>query len=332
MKYSAVKKLFSFMGSPRLTAILVFILLAAVFAETYYTDADIAVYHSWWFSLVLITLIHNLAIFTIKRFKHLRINNTGSFIVCLGAILLALSIILGIKWGIHGQMRIASGKTELAYKGLDGKKYSLPFAITLEEFKLKHGDFGSITVRGPELSKPLKFAAVVGKQYRLDNYDCILEIVDYAPDFYMLMPEKTIGTRSLLPKNPALHVALKGSRDCDTWLFHNYPELQDRHGNKSELPFGLFYEWSENISLCESHIKVTNGDNSTKRAVLNSGELFSWDGYYLRQRDYDKSKNEYIVMDIATYPALNITYISIALMIGGAIVTLLTKLFFKKPE
>lgn len=320
------------MGSLKLTLILLLVIMAASVVGTLLPqeDANSAIYHSTWFKLVLITLVHNLGICTLRRVRTLRVSSMGFLCVHLGVMSVLGGVLIGNAYGVKGRMIVGVGQTATHFQNRAGEKHRLPFKVKLEDFKVEYYDYGRIIVMAPGVPEPIEVPAVVGKKDVLPDLNCSLEVLRYIPDFYISVHDKSIGTRTFQPRNPAIQVAVTGSEERRMWLFAKYPEMQGLHRDNNPLPFKLVYRWAERVSAYKSRVKVIDDDDSTTEALIEVNHPFSHKGFSLYQLSYDRDHHEYSTIEIVSDPGLWVVYAGFLLIIAGIVFVLYLKPVLRK--
>ncbi len=209
--------------------------LATFFRITELTN----VFHSYWFSFLLVLLCVNLVCCTIKRWKNTFLQ-TGFILTHLSIILILIGGVVKLQLGIKGGVNVYKGKSvnyfltqKIDQKGkLDYVKKDLPFSIALDDFILEKNEpkFQLVSyVKSKDRQKILD--AKVGNRLRVPGSDYKVTIKDFIPDAEL--KQEPINT-SDKPDNPAIFVKLVGSEKvaAEGWLLaHDRNNYDDKKQN-----------------------------------------------------------------------------------------------------
>lgn len=237
------------------------------------------VFHSYWFSFLLVLLCANLICCTIKRWRNTFLQ-TGFILTHLSIILILVGGVVKLQLGIKGGVNVYEGKTANYFltqiinrKGaLDYVKKDLPFTIALDDFILEKNEpkFQLVSyVKSKDKSKVLD--SKLGKRQRIPGANYKVTIKDYIPDAEL--KQEPINT-SDTPENPAIFVKLFGSEKvaAEGWLLaydRNYYE--DKKQN-----LRIEYIWLPSQEEVEKAINSIETSN-TKLSVEVSGKGVSQD-------------------------------------------------------
>ncbi|MFN3532629.1 MAG: cytochrome c biogenesis protein ResB [Candidatus Brocadia sp.] len=197
------------------------------------------VFHSYWFSFLLVLLCANLICCTIKRWKNTFLQ-TGFILTHLSLVLILIGGVIKFQLGVKGGVNVYEGKsvnyflTQLINRQgkLDYVKKDLPFSIALDDFILEKNEpkFQLVSyVKSKDRQKILDVK--LGKRQRVPGSDYRVTIKDYIPDAEL--QQEPINT-SDKPENPAIFVRLMGSEKvaAEGWLLaHDRNYYEDKKQN-----------------------------------------------------------------------------------------------------
>ena len=195
--------------------------LATFFKITQLTN----VFHSYWFSLLLILLCANLICCTIKRWRNTFLQ-TGFVLTHLSLVLILIGGVVKFQLGVKGGVNVYEGKSvnyfltqTIDRKGkLDYVKKDLPFSIALDDFILEKNEpkFQLVSyVKSKDRQKVLEIK--IGKKQRVPGSDYKVTIKDYVPDAELKQEPVNASDK---PDNPAIFVKFFGSEKvaAEGWL------------------------------------------------------------------------------------------------------------------
>lgn len=207
------KKIFSFLFSTRLTAVL-FIVFAVAMATGTFLDMQQTtsptpysrrmVYNTWWFELIMVVFVINF-IGNIFRYRLFRKEKWGTLVLHLSFILILLGAFITRYIGYEGVLRVREGATE--NKMFSEKTY---FTALID---------GDLVVDGVQMRRPVEKKVLLSERlshrknyFKIKtNYDSqpvTIEYLDYLEnameslipgdegDFYLKMVESTGGMRN----------------------------------------------------------------------------------------------------------------------------------------
>jgi uncharacterized Tic20 family protein len=226
------------------------------------------VFHSYWFSFLLILLCANLICCTIKRWRNTFLQ-TGFILTHLSLVLILVGGVVKFQLGVKGGVNVYEGKSvnyfltqTIDRKGkLDYIKKDLPFSIVLDDFILEKNEpkFQLVSyIKSKDRQKILDVK--VGKRQRVPGSDYKVTIKDYIPDAEL--KQEPINT-SDKPDNPAIFVKLFGSEKvtAEGWLLaHDRNYYEDRKQN-----LRLEYIWLSSQQELDKAISAIG----TTRATLS---------------------------------------------------------------
>lgn len=232
------------------------------------------VFHSYWFSFLLVLLCANLICCTIKRWKNTFLQ-TGFILTHLSLVLILIGGVIKFQLGVKGGVNVYEGKsvnyflTQLINRQgkMDYIKKDLPFSIALDDFILEKNEpkFQLVSyVKSKDRQKVLDVK--LGKKQRVTGSDYRVTIKDYIPDAEL--HQEPINT-SDEPENPAIYVMLMGSDRvaAEGWLLaydRNYYE--DRKQN-----LRIEYIWLPSREELDKAI-VSVGTAQAKLSAAISGQ------------------------------------------------------------
>ena len=183
------------------------------------------VFHSYWFSFLLILLCANLICCTIKRWRNTFLQ-TGFILTHMSLVLILIGGVVKFQLGVKGGVNVYEGKSvnyfltqKIDRKGkLDYVKKDLPFSIALDDFILEKNEpkFQLVSyVKSKDRQKVLEMK--IGKKQRVPGSDYKVTIKDYVPDAELKQEPVNASDK---PDNPAIFVKFFGSEKvaAEGWL------------------------------------------------------------------------------------------------------------------
>lgn len=170
------KKIFSFLFSTRLMAVLFIVFAAAMAAGTFIEDAyntdtaRIIIYNSWWFEVIMFFFMINF-LGNIKRYQLYKREKWATLILHLSFILILLGAFITRYISYEGMMPIREGATESQF--FSDRTYLTMYVDGQHEGETKRRTF----------EKPLLLSAAVDNtftdEYQFSNIPFKVELVDY---------------------------------------------------------------------------------------------------------------------------------------------------------
>ncbi|HHT9152963.1 MAG TPA: cytochrome c biogenesis protein ResB, partial [Candidatus Hypogeohydataceae bacterium YC40] len=249
------------------------------------------VFHSYWFTLLLVLLATNLVCCTIDRWRGTLLQ-LGFILTHISIILILTGSIIGLWFGEKGVLWIAEGQKAEQFNLRNGTPRPLPFELHLDSFITeKHPPKYDLLSYVKDQHKEKFLSTELGKPQPIPKSPYAVTIKDYIPDAALL--EEAINT-SEEAKNPAIFVQLYGSENVavEGWLV-----AKDRNwyvDRKRDLK--LEYRWVES----SEELKKVNVINPSKLTLTvrqkeknvsqefqaEVGRSYTWEGYNLKVLDF----------------------------------------------
>jgi len=259
------------------------------------------VFHSHWFSFLLILLCANLICCTIKRWRNTFLQ-TGFILTHLSLVLILVGGVVKFQMGVKGGVNVYEGKsvnyflTQLINRQgkLDYVKKDLPFSIALDDFILEKNEpkFQLVSyVKSKDRQKVLDVK--LGKRQRVPGADYRVTVKDYIPDAEL--KQEPVNT-SDKPDNPAIFVKLFGSEKAtaEGWLLaHDRNYYEDKKQN-----LRLEYIWLPSQQELDKAISSVGTTNATI-SVAVSGQ----------SRDYPVELNKVFKIEGTEYTIKMLQYV-----------------------
>ena len=326
------------------------------------------VYSCWWFIGLLCVLSASLSVCTVRRYlasKRVRGNARwrvlGSMVTHLSILLILLGGVIRGAWGQKGYVELREGQTADAFQSRTGLT-PLPFSVHLVDFEMERyepqdapkdpqqsGDegTGTLIVQWPgedsatELPAELEVERILAPGSSTDPAEEVrVKVLRYVPDFVVDMSTKEVGTRSDVPRNPAIFVSVADTAATNTyWLFSRYPDF-NMHGadetsgerprvqlgyrrsfvaERTKAPEAPIKDWKSSLQLLE-------GGQVVREKTIEVNVPLSYKGYTFYQSSYDPDDLTYTALQVVRDPGVPVVYAGFALMIVG-----LTIVFYVYP-
>ncbi len=176
------------------------------------------IFHSYWFTALLLLLCANLICCTIKRWQN-TIMRLGFILTHLSIILILIGSLIGFHFGVKGGVNIYEGDSaDYFYTYGGGQKQALSFSVFCDDFILeKHPpEFELYSyIKSKHIQKTLSLE--IGKEQKIPRGPYHVTVKDYIPDAEFR--QEPVNTSNDL-KNPAVFVQLSNSEEVyvEGWL------------------------------------------------------------------------------------------------------------------
>lgn len=176
------------------------------------------VFHSYWFTALLMLLCTNLICCTIKRWRN-TIMQAGFILTHTSIILILVGGVIGFHFGEKGGVNVSVGKSvDYFYQFKNEQKKSLGFSVFCDDFILeKHPPKFELFsyIKDKHVEKTL--STQIGKEQKIPKGPYLVTVKDYIPDAEF--KQEPINTSDEL-KNPAVFVQLFSSEkvSVEGWL------------------------------------------------------------------------------------------------------------------
>ncbi len=256
--------------------------LASFYSAIQFTD----IFHSYWFSFLLVLLCVNLGCCTVKRWRN-TVLQIGFLVTHISIIMILIGCVIDLLTGVKGGVNVYEGQSVDYYltRG-DYKKVPLDFQVYCDDFIIeKHPPKYRLITYVKDKDKQKAVSITVGKKIRIPGTNYAATPKDYIADAEIQHEPINLSNE---PKNPALYIQLadRGNVTAEGWLL-----AKDRNWY-SDVQRGLKidYVWANND---EQHKKLANaagkgskptvniriaGKNISKSVPVEKGKKFSIDG------------------------------------------------------
>lgn len=176
------------------------------------------VFHSYWFTALLLLLCTNLICCTIKRWRN-TIMQVGFILTHTSIILILIGGIVGFHFGEKGGVNVTVGQSvDFFYQFKDEQKKTLGFSVFCDDFTIeKHPPKVELLsyIKDKHIEKTL--STEIGKEQKIVRSPYLVTVKDYIPDAEFR--QQPINT-SDEPTNPAVFVQLFSSEkvSVEGWL------------------------------------------------------------------------------------------------------------------
>jgi len=253
-------------------------------------------------------------------------------------LILAGAVIRGV-WGQKGYIELREGDTKAEFVVENGE-IPLPFALHLSRFEIETyaqqnnpgttgEDASKILISWPEknISAALPIKLNVAQQFG----DFSITVLKYIPDFVIDMTTKDVTSRSSVPRNPAILVAVAGpSYQNHRWLFAKFPDfvMHSPDGEPKGLnPLEMVYQASVSmnpraingpIKGFKSTLDFVEGNEAVVQAkTIEVNHPFSFKGYTFYQSGYNPDDPSYTSLQVVKDPGVPVVYAGFSLLIVG---------------
>jgi cytochrome c biogenesis protein ResB len=288
-------------------------------------------YHSWWFTSLLVCLMLSLGVVTSGRFS-LRLRSLGFVITHVSIIIIVIGAIIGSIFGAKGFLWLKEGQSSSVFY-VKEKPYPLGFEVSLMDFNLEYYESEkseiSVQLKNNPNSVAQIFPAVVGQEFKIKGSAYKLEILQYIPDFVIDAETKEASSRSDSPNNPALKIAL--SQDAkdrkESWLFARFPGM---HMSEDE-PLEVVYNFSPpEIKDYKSSLEISENGEIKASRIIEVNHPFQYKGYTFYQSSYRPEDLTFTGLEVVKDPGIPLVYIGFSSLMVGLVFLFYVSPFIKK--
>lgn len=176
------------------------------------------VFHSYWFTILLVLLCLNLLVCAIKRWRN-TVLQIGFLSTHMSLILIMSGSLIDSRFGSKGAINLVEGQSvDYFYTFEDQKRVPLGFELLLEDFELeKHKPKFELISYVKQTDKERRISTEIGTEQLIPSSPYKVTIKRLIPDAELV--REPINT-SKEEKNPAIFVQLFGSEhvDVEGWL------------------------------------------------------------------------------------------------------------------
>jgi cytochrome c biogenesis protein ResB len=299
------------------------------------------VFYSWWFVGLLFALAASLMVCTGRRFcaikfatgaKRLRV--IGSFITHVSLLLILAGGVVRVLWGQKGTMQLHEGQIVNQAEG-PGGVLVLPFSIRLTKFELEYhknpaasagAPADQLLVQWADKNLETQFPVEVGVEHTVGTDPAFsIKVLRSVPDFSIDGETGDVKSRSEMPNNPAVQIAITGGGATNTqWVFARFADFGGHGGAGMPLKFrflaappsemgmqgGAIKAFKSTIDVIENDVVV-----GTRTIAVNAP--LSWGGFAFYQISYNPDDLRWSVLQVVRDPGIPIVYAGFALMMAG---------------
>jgi uncharacterized Tic20 family protein len=256
--------------------------LATFFSAIQLTD----IFHSYWFSFLLVLLCVNLGCCTVKRWRN-TVLQIGFLVTHISIIMILIGCVIDMMLGEKGGVNVYEGKSVDYYLNrADYRKIPLDFKVYCDDFIIERHPpkYKLLTfVKNKELEKFIP--AKVGNKIKIPGSNYAVTVKDHYPDAELRA--EPINT-SKEPNNPAIYVQMMESNHvtAEGWLL-----AKNRNWyNDPKRDLKIEYLWADNDAAYEKLAKaagkiakptldvIIEGKNISRSMPVEVGKSISIDG------------------------------------------------------
>ena len=257
--------------------------IAKFFSAIQLTD----IFHSYWFSFLLILLCVNLGCCTVKRWRN-KVLMIGFLVTHISIILILVGCVVDLLTGVKGGVNIYEGKSVDYYLTRpDYQKVPLGFQVFCDDFVIeKHPPKYKLITYVKDKDKQKAVSLKVGKKISIPGTNYAATVKELIDDAEVLHEPINVSDE---PNNPALYIQLSAndSVTAEGWLL-----AKDRNWyNDTQRDLKIDYVWADND---EAHERLKNaaaksstkptleirieGTNIVKNVLVEKGNKVSIEG------------------------------------------------------
>ena len=310
------------------------------------------VFTTWWFLLLLGLLAASLVVCTARRFVLIprtqgavRARVIGSFITHVSLLLVLAGGVMRVLWAQKGMIEFREGETVSRVMGADpAGMFELPFSIRLVDFTLEYyadkgalpaDGFGKLVVQWPEKQLKAVLPTVVGAKHSLAEPGApegtapafVVTVLRYVPDFSLDSGAGEVTTRSQLPNNPALQVAVSDGKGTNTqWVFAKFPDFGAHGGVEGASPLIFRFEMAATadprtrgraIKAFRSSVELLESGKVVLTKTVAVNAPLSYRGFTFYQTNYDPNDLSWSALQVVRDPGVPVVYTGFVLMMVG---------------
>ncbi len=259
--------------------------LTKFFSSIQLTD----IFHSYWFSFLLVLLCVNLGCCTVKRWRN-KVLMIGFLVTHISIIMVLVGCSLDLLLGIKGNVNVYEGKSVdhfIVWNNYqDYKKVPLGFQVFCDDFMIeKHPPKYKLITYVKDKDKQKAVPVKVGNKINVPGSNYAVTVKELIPDAEVQHEPINVSNE---PKNPALYIKLssQGKLTAEGWLL-----AKDRNWyTDPQRDLKIEYIWADNADEHERLANVTGkstkpelnitveGKNIVKTVPVEKGKKFSIDG------------------------------------------------------
>jgi len=233
---------------------------AKIFSAIQFTD----LFHSYWFTFLLVMLCVNLGCCTIKRWRN-TVLQIGFLITHVSIILTMIGCVIDIQFGVKGGVNVYEGDSVDYYlRRADYKKVLLDFEVHCDDFIIeKHPPKYKMISYVKDKDRQKTITVKKGNTIKIPGSNYAVTFKEYYPDAAYQQEPINISNE---PKNPAVYVQLLGSDDiiAEGWLLARSRSSY----NDPDRNLKVEYLWADSDDDFEKLIKTVEEGVSPKLEII----------------------------------------------------------------
>lgn len=333
------RNLVELVGSVRITAILLFILIPISITGSLIPQGREYAEYVERFGLKWVGLFYRLhlnSVFTSPWFLFLIVLLGANILSCLivsvinkkrscGFILVHVSLVLLVVGGlmsasmrIKGELVLNEGESATSFN-VGNKQILLGFELRLKDFELQYyeNEREKLVIAMPGRNQP--FEAPVRKDVwtLVPGTDYEFRVERFLPDFRYDMTSRTMFSASGEANNPAILVHMRAkSDDYSEWVFAHFENFH----MTPERPIKLRYVWAPNIpKTFISHVEIIEEGKPVKEQAIRVNHPLRHKGFSIYQNTYDPVAGEWSGFAVVRDPGTVVIFASITIIMIGLI-------------
>ena len=238
--------------------------LAKFFAAIQFTD----IFHSYWFSFLLVLLCVNLGCCTVKRWRN-KVLMIGFLVTHISIILILVGCVIDLLTGVKGGVNVYEGSSVDYYlTRADYQKVPLGFQVFCDDFMIeKHPPKYKLITYVKDKDKQKAVSLKVGKKISIPGTNYSATVKEFIADAEVLHEPINVSDE---PKNPALYIqfSAKGAVTAEGWLLakdHNWY-------NDNQRNLKIDYVWADNDEAHDRLAKAAAKSTKPKLEISIEGK------------------------------------------------------------
>lgn len=281
---------------------------------------------SWLFFTGMVYVLTTLGFVTARRAYPFTKKNVGFFINHFGLYLVIIAGVAGVSDKQDFFMVVQEGDsntTQISY-GKDGKRYQMPFAVTLHDFqieeyppKLVYYNSHEQEIKHQNDETPFEFSPNAKGSFA----DWEVEVQQYLPNAYL---DSTKFVETNEPGNvQAAYMTVKNSetgKEYSGWISCGnivFPRVDIKVGEKEH-----FVMLPAEISKYQSDITISRQDGSAENFIIEVNKPIKYHGWKIYQAGYDDKMGKWSnksTFQLVKDPWLPVVYFGIFMLLAGAV-------------
>jgi hypothetical protein len=321
-----------------------------------------SVFTNAWFITLLCVLAASVAACTTRRVATAKRTTGSARRRAIGSMLTHISLLLILTggvvraiWGEKGFIEFREGQTVSHFRNEKGEQ-RLPFAISLTHFQIEtdatprigvtepksapaQDDANQLLIEWPERQLTARVPLHLNLEQTLtppgepvsDTNTFRITVLNYLPDFTMDTGSKEAHSRSDLPNNPAILVAVVGPEYHNhRWLFARFPDFSvPVEGGEKPSPLRLRFldrapvtaaSPSGPVKNYKSTVTLAAGNTLSKDRTIGVNQPLKFKGYAFYQTGYNPEDLSWSTLEVVRDPGVPVVYAGFVFLIAGLFV------------